>query len=59
MKEVLGRFSLAFSPFVEVRLEKSLVEFSHRSESSSSIEEIELFIVFLVQLVCLTGHFFT
>lgn len=50
MEEVFGGFSLALSPFVEVWLEESLVELSHASESCSSVEEVELFVILFVHL---------
>jgi hypothetical protein len=48
LQEVLGRLSLAFSPFVENWLEKTLEELCHASECCPSVEEIELLVVFLV-----------
>jgi hypothetical protein len=51
MEEVLGRFSFSLSPFVEVWLEETFVELGHASESSSSVEEVKLFIIFFVHLL--------
>jgi hypothetical protein len=55
VKEVFSRFSLAFSPLVEVWLEEAFVELGHASECGSSVEEVELFVIFFVHL----GGFFT
>ena len=59
MKEVFGRFSLTFSPFIEVWFEETFVELSHASEGCSSVEEIEFFIIFLVHFVCYSVISFT
>jgi len=59
VKEVFGRFSLAFPPFVEVWLEEPLVELGHASESGPSVEEVELFVVFFVHLGLLSEILFT
>jgi hypothetical protein len=59
MEEVFGGFALSFSPFVEIWLEKAFVELSHASESSSTVEEVKLFVVFLVDLFCLHDFLIT
>lgn len=59
MEEVFGRFALSFSPFVKVWLEKAFVELSHASESSSTVEEVKLLVVFLVDLLTLFNLLFT
>lgn len=46
LDEILGALSFAFSPFVQSWFEESLVVLGHASEGSSSIEEIELFVIF-------------
>jgi hypothetical protein len=45
LDEVLGAFSLTFSPLVQDWLEKTLVEFGHGPECGSSVEKVELFII--------------
>ena len=59
MEEVLSGLPLAFSPLVEVWLEKALVELSHAPKGSSSVEEVELFVIFFVHLSVITLHLFT
>ena len=59
MEEVLGGLPLALSPLVEVWLEEALVELSHASECSSPVEEVELFVIFLVHLRVVAWHLFT
>jgi len=59
MEEVLCRFALSFSPFVEIWLEKAFVELGHGSESSPTVEEVKLLVVFLVYLRGLSNSLFT
>ena len=59
MEEVLGGLPLALSPLVEVWLEEALVELSHAPEGSSSVEEVELFVIFFAHLSVVTLHLFT
>ena len=59
MKEVLGRFTLSFSPLVQVWLEEAFVELGHASESSPEVEEVELLVVLLIDLLSLVGMLFT
>ena len=50
MEEVLGGLPLALSPLVEVWLEEALVELGHAPESGSSVEKVEFFVVFFIDL---------
>ena len=50
MQEVLGRLPLTFAPFVENWLEETLVELGHAPECGSSVEKVEFFVVFFVDL---------
>lgn len=47
LNKVFGRFSLAFSPFVEGWLEEAFVVLCHTSKGRPPVEEIELFVIFL------------
>lgn len=59
MKEVFGGFAFSLSPLVEIWLEEAFVELSHASESSSSVEEVKLLVVFLVDFLNFSSWFFT
>lgn len=59
MEEVLGGLPLALSPLVEVWLEEALVELGHAPERGSSVEEVELFVIFFVHLGVVTQVLFT
>lgn len=48
LNKVFGAFSFTLSPLVENWLEKTFVKLSHRSENSSSIEKIKLFVILLI-----------
>ena len=50
VKEVFGGFPLTLPPFVEVWLEEALVELGHAPKSGSSVEKVEFFVVFFVDL---------
>ena len=50
VEEILSGLSLAFPPFVEVWLEEALVELGHAPERGSSVEKVEFFVVFFVDL---------